>query len=107
MVRLIIHVEEGVCIYCTPRVFNNFLVYYYVNKCPKDIGLRIIFKNILRKNDKVINFVNNFLYFLSKWYKCLFWMLLLTPQNSKGSKIIASTKKKRKKGIERSFIIFE
>ena len=35
-----------------------------VNKCLKDINLRIIFRNILWKNDKTINFVDNFLYFL-------------------------------------------
>ena len=37
-----------------------------VNKCPTDISLRIIFKNILWKNDKTINFVDNFLYFTRK-----------------------------------------
>ena len=42
-----------------------------VNRYSKCIGLETIFKNILRKNDKIINFVNNFLYFLSKWYKLL------------------------------------
>ena len=37
-----------------------------VNECPKSISLRIIFKNILLKNDKTINVVDNFLYFLLK-----------------------------------------
>ena len=33
------------------------------NALIKSIGLRTIFKNILWKNDKVINFVDSFLYF--------------------------------------------
>ena len=37
-----------------------------VNECPKGISLRTIFKNILLKNDKTINVVDNFLYFLLK-----------------------------------------
>ena len=36
--------------------------------------------------------------------KCLFWVLLLTPQNSKGSKIIASTKKKMALNVLLSFL---
>ena len=34
-----------------------------VNECLKGIDLETIFRNILRKNDKVINFVDSFLYF--------------------------------------------
>lgn len=34
-----------------------------VNECPKDINLEIIFKKNLWKNDKVIDYVDNFLYF--------------------------------------------
>ena len=36
------------------------------NKYFKDIGLGNILKNILWENDKIINFSNNFLYFLWK-----------------------------------------
>ena len=35
-----------------------------VNECLKDISLGNIFKNILWKNDKIINYVDIFLYFL-------------------------------------------
>ena len=35
-------------------------------ECPKGISLRNIFKNILLKNDKTINVVDNFLYFQLK-----------------------------------------
>ena len=35
-----------------------------VNEWPKSIGLWTIFKNILYENNKVINFIDNFLYFL-------------------------------------------
>jgi len=34
-----------------------------VNKCPKDIDLGTIFRNILWENDKTINYVDNLLYF--------------------------------------------
>ena len=33
-------------------------------KNAKDNSLEIFLRNILRENDKIINFVNNFLYFL-------------------------------------------
>ena len=35
-----------------------------INEYLKGIGLRAIFRNILQDNDKVINFFDNFLYFL-------------------------------------------
>ena len=34
-----------------------------VNEYPKGISLGTIFKNILWKNDKIINYVDSFLYF--------------------------------------------
>ena len=34
-----------------------------LKKYPKCIGLWTIFRNILGENEKVINFINNFLYF--------------------------------------------
>ena len=35
----------------------------YVNQCFKGVGLGVIFRNILLKNNKIINVVDNFLYF--------------------------------------------
>ena len=42
----------------------KYIIMENVNECSKGIGLGTIFKNILHENDKTINFVDNFLYFL-------------------------------------------
>ena len=50
-----------------------------VKECPNSIGLRIIFKNILWENDKAINFIDNFYFyiFLIKVISKLSWYDLL------------------------------
>ena len=55
------------------------LIYENVKECPKSIGLRIIFKNILWENDKAINFIDNFYFyiFLIKVISKLSWYDLL------------------------------
>ena len=51
-------------------MFLSSLLFFFlrnINKCLKDIGLRTIFRNILLKNNKIINFAKSFLYFIRKY----------------------------------------
>ena len=45
---------------------SNFFNKKNVNECHKGIGLETIFKNILSKDDKTINFSNSFFIFFLK-----------------------------------------
>ena len=50
-------------------IFNN----ENINEYSKNIDLKTIFKNILWEIDKIINFINNFLYFPLKILSKLSW----------------------------------
>ena len=52
--------DEYMCIWC----HESLLIKEKIHECPKDISLRSIFRSFLWEKKKVIDFFNNFLYFL-------------------------------------------